>query len=523
MLQCEHRAVSGRDRLSYGEYESVMNVASLRTVCVFAVATIEFGLPGGRPSTWFGRLDVSVPSATSAQSPAGKGLKPAATAVPLKTNIPYADAKAILETLREDLLPAELRALTPADRESSWDLWVTRRDEEIRGRLARGDEDSIVNFLLFGTTFTSRPRVTSRHFIARDAQVTKLDVVQRRLDDMVAGIGSPGANERLQFARKVIEREGIDPATAAGRHQARLYLEKILIRTVTERDTYDHAVGALVQLDDPIARLHESLRLYRDRGLSTDTRILPNFAVEQALEAIASERTADPGSIRRVAIVGPGLDFIDKAEGYDFYPPQTIQPFGVIDSSIRLGLSKPDDLRVTTFDLSARVNDHIEAAGDRAHAGGSYVLHLPLKTDVHWSPELVAYWKRFGDRIGQHAKSTIPPEAGGNVKVRSVRVRPAVVTTIAPRDLNVVLQRLEPLAADERFDLIIATNVLVYYDVFEQSLAVVNVAKMLRSGGLFLINNSVVGVPAVPLSMAGYRDVAYWPGVPDRMIWYRRD
>jgi hypothetical protein len=30
--------------------------------------------------------------------------------------------------------------------------------------------------------------------------------------------------------------------------------------------------------------------------------------------------------------VGPGLDFADKQEGYDFYPLQTIQPFAVIDS-----------------------------------------------------------------------------------------------------------------------------------------------------------------------------------------------
>ena len=43
-----------------------------------------------------------------------------------------------------------------------------------------------------------------------------------------------------------------------------------------------------------------------------------------------------------------------------------------------------------------------------------------------------------------------------------------------------VLQRLDGHAPDALFDVIIATNVLVYYDVFEQSLAVTNIAKMLR-------------------------------------------
>lgn len=29
--------------------------------------------------------------------------------------------------------------------------------------------------------------------------------------------------------------------------------------------------------------------------------------------------------MRRVAVVGRGLDLVDKAEGQDFYPPQSLQ------------------------------------------------------------------------------------------------------------------------------------------------------------------------------------------------------
>ena len=67
--------------------------------------------------------------------------------------------------------------------------------------------------------------------------------------------------------------------------------------------------------------------------------------------------------MRRVAIIGPGLDVVDKQEGHDFYPPQTIQPFAVIDSLVRAGLADADTLTVTTLDVSARVNDHIGADG----------------------------------------------------------------------------------------------------------------------------------------------------------------
>src|SRR5207244_8313874 len=94
-------------------------------------------------------------------------------------------------------------------------------------------------------------------------------------------------------------------------------------------------------------------------------------------------------SNRRVAIVGPSLDFTDKLEGYDFYPQQTFQPFAVIDSLIRLGLAGRNDLRVTTFDLSLRINQHLEAARERARAGGAYVLQLPLDADLHLNPDLV--------------------------------------------------------------------------------------------------------------------------------------
>ena len=52
------------------------------------------------------------------------------------------------------------------------------------------------------------------------------------------------------------------------------------------------------------------------------------------------------------------------------------------------------------------------------------------------------------------------------------------MTLISPEDTNIVLQRVD-VGATEGFDLLIATNILVYYDVFEQSLALANVERML--------------------------------------------
>src|SRR6185436_19235613 len=70
--------------------------------------------------------------------------------------LPYAEAKPILEQLKARL-PAEL-AGPEADLDAVCPAWVARRNAAIRGRVEQGDEDSLINFLLFGTTFTKLPR-----------------------------------------------------------------------------------------------------------------------------------------------------------------------------------------------------------------------------------------------------------------------------------------------------------------------------------------------------------------------------
>lgn len=42
-----------------------------------------------------------------------------------------------------------------------------------------------------------------------------------------------------------------------------------------------------------------------------------------------------------------------------------------------------------------------------------------------------------------------------------------------------------------------ATNILVYYDAFDQALALANVSKMLRPGGYFMTNYALVAAPSL--------------------------
>ena len=79
-----------------------------------------------------------------------------------------------------------------------------------------------------------------------------------------------------------------------------------------------------------------------------------------------------------------------------------------------------------------------------------------------------------------------------------------------------------PLAADDRFDVIVATNVLVYYSVFEQALAMSNIASMLRPGGVFLTNNAVFPTPPMKPS-AAYLKVGHTARRYDELFWYQRE
>src|SRR3954452_2017829 len=243
-----------------------------------------------------------------------------------RINLPYADAKPVLETLRDDLLPIEFRGRTSAERERVWGEWVSRHDREIRTRLERGDEDSIVNLLLFGITFTKLPRVTEKDAPPPGASGRLLGstLVQGRLTDLVTAVASPGANERVLFARKVAERNGFDPATPDGRERMRRWMGEDLRRVLAENDAYAQTRTAGQAPNGPGGTIQEST-FFRDRGLSSDTSIFPDVAIDPALGALKTNHLLQPNAIRRVAIIGPGLDFADKRDGYDFYPQQTLQ------------------------------------------------------------------------------------------------------------------------------------------------------------------------------------------------------
>ncbi len=446
---------------------------------------------------------------------------------------PYNEARPILEAMAE-IAPAEVRDAPAEKKEQEWSRWIERRDEEIRKRLAQGDIDSVVNFLMFGTSFTTEPRLTSAQVklvssdtpgaSAQKITATWQRVFEKRVHDLVQGMAVPGTNERLQFARKTLARAGIPLSPGAENSQARAYIYENVKRVLHEQAGFQQTLAQAKGLNDPTEEFAERSKLYKERGLSLDTSLPPNYALEVALKEMRERKMLKAGSVVRVGIIGPGLDFTDKQEGYDFYPTQTVQPFAVMDSLLRLGLAKASDVEVDTLDLSPRILEHVEHAKRAAAKGRGYTIQLPRDPGRGWNGELVDYWKRFGDQIGAPAKPVAVPSGLSGVNLRAVRVRPDFVTRMRTYDVNIVLQRAEIRKAEEKFDLLIATNILVYYDTFEQSIALTNIAAMLKPGGYLLTNNALLELSSSQIHSVGYCTVVYsdHPDDGDHIVWYRK-
>ncbi|HEY3823162.1 MAG TPA: hypothetical protein VGL82_01335 [Bryobacteraceae bacterium] len=453
--------------------------------------------------------------------------------------ISYANAKPVLDQLLDqpldqsgDLLPAELRN----PNEVKWRAWSQRQDKAIRARLQQGDLDSMVNLLFYGTSFTKQPRIK----VEALTEASKAGILRARVDDLVAGLRTPGDNERLTFLNGLLRSQGIDPGAPG---ETGVFIYKNVQRVIQEMGTLAkraEEARRLTQPDvvrpgavpDPAAIFNWRPGLFRDRGVSLDTNIFPDFSIEQALRDLKNRGVLREGQVARVAVIGPGLDVVDKNErsSYDYYPQQTLQPFALYDSLVRLRLAGAGGVSMSVFDISSRVIDHIRRARELAMRNTGYTIQLPRQVGDPWPAGLIAYWRSLGDRMGAEVAPIRPPEAfqtadngqtangGLGLETRAVRIRPDVVLRCQPENLNIVLERI-PLAEADRFDLMVGTNIFIYYDAFERSLALENAGAMLKHGGLLLTNDRLPEVRGGSMRQAGLTDVQY---NRDAVGWYQK-
>ena len=395
--------------------------------------------------------------------------------------VSFSAAQPVLQAYQNSL-PA---ALKPSGHPTAaaWDKWVRSEDERIRARLERGLEDSLSNLLRQGVTYTKQAQIS---FVSLERYGDDKDVdslANKRADDLIRALAAPHPSEGMAEMRAFLEKRGFNLKTREGQAKVKAYMLANLARM---RDEVLRTVKEVYEKKG--ANLSQQ---FKDRGISTDSNLSPDYLIDLHLRHMMAQGLLKPGSVHRVAIVGPGLDFVNKNSGSDFYPPQTTQPFAVIDTLARLGLADPATVDVETFDISSRVNEHLARARKQAEAGRWYTIQLLSSPSDKWnqnySTGFLEYWQDLGQEVGKPAPKIPVPAAAGNIWNRAVSVRPAVVLRVVPVDMNVVYQSL-PLPSDKQFDLVIGTNIFVYYGSLEQSLARANLGTMIKPGG-FLISD----------------------------------
>jgi hypothetical protein len=429
--------------------------------------------------------------------------------------VPFSEAQPILKTYL-NTLPAQLK---PGGQPTAaaWDAWVRSTDKEIRSRLERGEEDTLTNLLRLGVTYTKQERI-SYSYLERYGKDKFVDgLADKRTSDLIRALAAPNANQGMRDMRDFLEKRGFNVRTPDGQKKLKAFMLANLVRM---RDEVIRAEKELYSKKD--VNLSQQ---FKDRGISTDSNLYPDYTIELHLRHMLEQGLLKAGSIRRVAIVGPGLDFVNKNSGSDFYPPQSTQPFAVIDTLARLHLADPATMELYTLDISSRVNKHLDRARKDAAAGKWYTMQLLSDPADQWNKDYAAgflnYWQHLGDQVGKPAQRIAVPESASNIWNRAVSVRPAVVLRVTPIDMNVVFETIR-LAQDKQFDLVIGTNIFVYYGSFEQSLARANLGTMIKPGGYLITNEALAGKAPTKLADSLQTKIQVSPTDTEYMYTYAR-
>ena len=387
-------------------------------------------------------------------------------------------------------------------------------DRETRRRVRDGDFDHLVFYILQSTHFTKLPPIEPalsakagvRNAIS-DKESEPVEIVPRDVDARIAAflqaVDSKDRDPRLSYFRALLaDAPAVDRRRVLQRHYVRA------MSFIYTREFVSPKPDAVV-------------RLYASRGLSTDTAVEAGYAVHAGLGVLKGLGPFQ--RIRRVLIVGPGIDLAPRTGMLEVGPPVSYQPWAVIDALVSLGLSRLDDLEVVCGDINPRVVDHLRASRERAP-----VLHLVSgigeSATVAFAPGYRDYFATVGGAVGSARSGARAPS--GHLS-KTVAVSATAAGTLRSEPLNIVTERL----GGDPFDLVIATNILPYFDQTHLLLAVTNIASMLAPGGVFLHNDTrpdvqgdaaLAGLPAAQSRQVIIANVKGAPPLADTIVLHRK-
>jgi hypothetical protein len=382
----------------------------------------------------------------------------------------------------EDIAPVRSRLQAAGLTASTFDSRIAALSREAQFRVREGDMEHLIHYVLQSTRFTRLPPI--------EPAMSAKAFVEARKSGTVDPLPAPAVEARFTAFMNAVDSSDRDPRLA--------YFRALLAesasgvdRRVVLRANYLRVANFLydkefVQRSRPEA----AAALYRTRGLSTDTAVESGYAVHVGLGVL---KALDPSRrIRRVLIVGPGIDLAPRTGMLEAGPPESYQPWAVIDALVSLGLSSVGDLEVVGADINPRVVDHLRGAR-LAPPVLRLITGLGETAAVAFSSDYRDYFTSLGRSVGTIRPGGKAP-AGHLAKTVTVSKQAAAILRAEP--LNIVTERFD-LVSGEQFDLVIATNILPYFGNVELELALANISAMLSPGGVLLHNELRPSLPEI--------------------------
>lgn len=281
-------------------------------------------------------------------------------------------------------------AVRPVATEEEFGQLVNSIERATEQRLAEGEWDHLVYFLLQSRSFTDaapiEPSRSAKQLHAAGAVPAEVEI---RVDAFLERRNDPTEDARLRWAVNFTRAASRDRILSEYRRAMRFLYEK------------EWGSSAFRGAE----RRARITALYRERGHSSDTSPESGLILEAGIDYL--RRRFPSASFREVLLIGPGLDLAPRTGMREHNDPQSYQPA---------------------------------------------VLRRML------------------------------PDAG----LAIADVNPRVVASAPGTErLNIITERL-----DRRFDLIVLTNVLLYFSNVELTLAFANLAAMLEPGGFLLHNET---------------------------------
>jgi hypothetical protein len=309
--------------------------------------------------------------------------------------------------------------------------WISSLSREAETRVREGDFDHLVFYILQSTHFTTLPPIEP--------------ALSAKAFASAGGVPGPAAARMAAFLR-AIESTDADP---------RMSYFRALMRGVPpaerrERIEREYARGMKFLYEKEFVDRSKAVELYQTRGLSTDTAVEAGYAVHAGLGVVKGLGGSRP--IRRVLIIGPGIDLAPRTDMLEVGPPQSYQPWAVIDALVTVGLSRLEDLEVVCADINPRVVEHLRASRTRAPVL-RLVTGIGESATVSFGAGYRDYFETLGRAVGSVRSGARAPS--GHLS-KTVAVSAAAAAALRAEPLNIVTERL----TEEPFDLAIATNVL---------------------------------------------------------------